>query len=68
MLAYISPISRLYLAYISPISRLYLPYISPISRLYLACISPGACKTVMITNVSPASDQFEETLNSNPNP
>ena len=24
----------------------------------------GACKTVMITNVSPASDQFEETLNS----
>ena len=24
----------------------------------------GACKTVMITNVSPASDQFDETLNS----
>ena len=24
----------------------------------------GHCKTVMITNVSPASDQFEETLNS----
>ena len=24
----------------------------------------GHCKTVMITNVSPASDQFDETLNS----
>ena len=24
----------------------------------------GACKTVMITNISPASDQFDETLNS----
>ena len=40
-LAYISPISRLYLAYISPISRVYLAYISPISRLYLAYISPA---------------------------
>jgi len=31
-----APISRLYLAYISPVSRLYLP----ISPLYLAYISP----------------------------
>ena len=37
-LAYISPLSRLYLASISPISPLHLPYTSPMSRLYLPYI------------------------------
>ena len=36
ILAYISPISRIYRAYISPISRLHLAYISPLSRLTCA--------------------------------